>query len=105
MFKMFNFIYSSSNIYAPYCLTSMSSLLKNNSDLRECRFYILSNDISSAMRDKMELLCRQFNAKLQIIDCNPVIRSILGANLILIRHPFYGFSYHRFYQRLIKRYL
>ena len=73
---MFNFIYSSSNMYAPYCLTSMSSLLKNNPDLRECCFYILSNDISAAMRDKMELLCRKFNVKLQIIDCNPVIRSI-----------------------------
>ena len=43
-------------MYAPYCLTSMSSLLKNNPDLRECCFYILSNDISAAMRDKMELL-------------------------------------------------
>lgn len=63
-------------MYAPYCLTSMSSLLKNNPDLRECCFYILSNDISAAMRDKMELLCRKFNVKLQIIDCNPVIRSI-----------------------------
>lgn len=104
---MFNFIYSSSNMYAPYCLTSMSSLLKNNPDLRECCFYILSNDISAAMRDKMELLCRKFNVKLQIIDCNPVIRSIFegGENLISIQHPFYGFSYHRFYQRLIKRYL
>ena len=74
---MYNFIYSSSNIYAPYCLTSMGSLLKNNQELSECCFYVLSNDITTAMKEKMEALCRSFNADLHIIDCNPVIKEIL----------------------------
>lgn len=73
---MYNFIYSSSDIYAPYCLTSMSSLLKNNPNLSECRFYVLSNNISSAMRDRMKSLCGSYQAELHVVDCNLVIDSI-----------------------------
>lgn len=84
---MFNFIYSSSNMYAPYCLTSMSSLLKNNTDLNECSFYILSNDISFEMKMKMESLCNRFNAKLYIVDCCPVIETIFAGGGILNFNP------------------
>lgn len=49
----YNIIYSSSDEYAPYCLTSMLSLLTNNTDLERIRFFVLSNGISDEMKNLM----------------------------------------------------
>ena len=75
---MYNFIYSSSNIYAPYCLTSMGSLLRNNPELTDVNFFILSNDISQMMEERMRMLCDSFHAKLTVVKCEAVIRSIFA---------------------------
>ncbi len=73
---MYNFIYSSSDIYAPYCITSVASLLKNNPELDKSCFYILSNDISASNKSKLEKICSSYEAEVKIIDCMPVISSI-----------------------------
>lgn len=84
---MYNFIYSSSNQYAPYAITSMTSLLQNNRDLYDVHFYILSNDISSENRKKIEGLCQKYGADMEIIDCVPVIKEIMGGGARLNFNP------------------
>ena len=84
---MYNFIYSTSNIYAPYCLVSMRSLLENNPDLKPSHFYVLSNDIDESNKQKMEELCEEYNCMLSIIDCIPVIESIFEDGAILNFNP------------------
>lgn len=80
---MYNFIYSTSNEYAPYCMTSMSSLLKNNSDLDNVKFYVLSNDIEEAMKKNMRAVADKFRAEVEFIDCMLTISEIFrgGAQL------------------------
>ncbi len=103
---MYNFVYSSSDQYAPYCLVSMASLLKNNSDLNDVNFYILSNDISDKNRDIMKKLCDDFSASLNIVDCDETISQILrgGVHLTLMFQAFLEFSLRKCSHNLIRRY-
>lgn len=81
---MYNFIYSSSNEYAPYCLTSICSLLVNNQDLApDIYIYILSNQIEEQMRGRIRELCFRFSAKVAFIDGDETICKIFerGAKL------------------------
>ncbi len=72
----YNFIYSSSNEYSPYCITSMTSLLENNPELEDVHFYVLSNDIEELNKGKMQRLCHKHDAEINIVDCEPVIKEI-----------------------------
>lgn len=76
---MYNFIYSSSDEYAPYCLTSMHSLLRNNKDLCDVKFYVLSNNINNQTKDLMRRICDQYSAKLTFIDCKSTIYGIFAS--------------------------
>lgn len=70
---MYNFIYSSSDIYAPFCLASVSSLLKNNEDIQgNSALYLLSNSISNDNVSKFQNLCDRFSCQLHIIDTQRV---------------------------------
>ncbi len=73
---MYNFIYSSSNEYAPFCMTSMCSLLENNEELENVKFWILSNGICQRTMEQMSRLCRQHSADIEFIDCDGAIRRI-----------------------------
>lgn len=70
---MYNFVYSSSDIYAPFCLASISSLLKNNKEaFGKSTFHILSNAVSDANIIKFQSLCDKFNCKLNVIDTQQI---------------------------------
>ena len=70
---MYNFIYSSSNEYAPYCLTSIYSLLKHNKGLENVVFYILSNGITEDTKARISSLCREYYADAVFIECDQAI--------------------------------
>ena len=78
---MYNIIYSSSNEYSPYMMTSIYSLLKNNRDLKDVRFYILSNDIQEQNKEKLQRICSEHSAKAVFIDCSPVISQIVSGGV------------------------
>lgn len=80
---MINIIYSSSDQYFPYCLTSMYSLLENNSELTDVHFYVLSNNICNTNKDKMLTVCSAHNASLTFIETEDIKKSIIesGAKL------------------------
>ncbi len=65
---MYNIIYSSSDAYSPFCLTSIYSLLENNRDLKNVSIHILSNEISEANCQKIKSVCDTYHAKLSFID-------------------------------------
>lgn len=73
---MYNFIYSSSDAYAPYCVTSITTLLKNNPDLTDAHIFVLSNAISDKNIRIMKWRCNEYKAKLSIINCADKIMNI-----------------------------
>ena len=76
---MINIIYSSSNQYFPYCLTSMYSLLENNSELTDVHFYVLSNNICDTNKERMRTVCYAHNASLTFIETEDIKKSIIAS--------------------------
>lgn len=79
---MYNIIYSSSNEYSPYMMTSIYSLLRNNRDLKDVHFYILSNDIQEQNKEKLQRICSEYSAKAVFIDCSTVISQIVSGGTL-----------------------
>lgn len=73
---MYHIVYSTSNAYAPYCLTSICSLLEHNRKLKELHFHILSNNIDDDMRNKFSNICETFGAKIEFYDIEKYIKQL-----------------------------
>lgn len=78
---MYNFIYSSSDIYAPFCLASVSSLLKNNKEINgQSTLHLLSNAISDSNIAKFKLICDRYGCNFNVIDTKKVKELIRDRN-------------------------
>lgn len=68
--KIYNICFSSSNIYIPFCISAISSLIENNKELLrdDLRIHLLSNDISEENIKLLRRLLNKYNIPLQIVD-------------------------------------
>ena len=90
MVKNYNFIYSTSNEYAPYCATSINSLLINNSDMiseGEVAVYILSHDLDERNKKVLSSVCVNYNAKIKIVNCKDKVLELLSCGAKLNFNP------------------
>lgn len=81
---MYNIVYSSSNIYLPYCTTSIASLLENNIDIKQMRIFILSNSIKEEDQQKTKALFTKWeNVEIVFIDTQQAQKKLenMGAKL------------------------
>lgn len=80
----YNFIYSSSNTYIPFCITSIDSLLTSNPEFKgKSTFHIISNDIDGINLAILEKLLKQNNVELKIINTDDVKLRLKKANIHL----------------------
>ncbi|MGM9861758.1 MAG: glycosyltransferase family 8 protein [Muribaculaceae bacterium] len=85
---MYNFIYSTSNEYAPYCATSIKSMLLNNSDLiGGGNFFILTHDIDDNNKAILQSICADYGVAINIIDCRATIEGLFSAGAKLNFNP------------------
>jgi len=70
---MYNIVYSTSDMYAPFMATSLYTLLSNNDNLSDVIIHILSNDITEKNKNVISKICEDYQAKCQYYDMQPII--------------------------------
>lgn len=80
----YNICFSSSNIYIPFCIAAVESMLHNNSELRgNTTLHLLSNEISNENIENLKLLLDAHKVTLNIIDVTNFKKRIEKLNLNL----------------------
>ncbi|MBE6720533.1 MAG: glycosyltransferase family 8 protein [Ruminococcaceae bacterium] len=68
-----NILYQCNDKYAPYCGTSITSLFENNKDVDNICVYILNDSISDINRNKFDILSKQYNRKIVLLDTTVIV--------------------------------
>lgn len=81
----YNICFSSSNIYIPFCIAAIESMLMNNTELsrENTTIHLLSNEISEENIDKLKVLLEAHNVALNIINISHIKKRIEELNLNL----------------------
>jgi len=71
-----NVLYQSNDVYAAITGVSMTSLMENNKDLDEIRFYILNDNINEENIKKMYDACDHYGRTLILIEVNSIVAKL-----------------------------
>ncbi|MDR4983681.1 glycosyltransferase family 8 protein [Bacillus cereus] len=63
-----NVVYSADDNYAQHVGVSMLSLFQNNEHFTTINIYLIENSLSSHNKNKLKLICRQYNRNIQFMD-------------------------------------
>ncbi len=73
----YNIVFSSSNIYIPFCMAAIDSLLSNNEDvIGGVTINVIDNGIDIANLSKLKKLCDGFKAGLRIIKTDDLKKKL-----------------------------
>lgn len=67
-------VYASDTNYVPHMAASMLSVMETNADLK-VHFYVLDNHIADDEKNKLVLLCKQYESKITFVDIDTYIKS------------------------------
>lgn len=74
--KVLNVLYQSNDLYAPITGVSMTSLMENNQDLDDIRFYILNDNIKAENIKKFHEVCAHYGRTLILIETERMLKEL-----------------------------
>ncbi len=76
MTRSLNILYQSNDYYAPITGVSMTSLMKNNTDIETLNFYILDDNISEKNKKKMQQVAKEYKRSITFVNTEKILASL-----------------------------
>ncbi len=85
-----NLLYCSSDMYAPFCGISMTSLFMNNQNLK-FDIHVLDSGISKKNKEKLKKLCTNNNCNIEFLSVDPIIKLVEKYKLPKYNNNYIGY--------------
>ncbi len=96
-----NILYQCDNNYAPFMGVSLTSLLINNTDLKNLHIFLLGKELSEENMRKIQQTCDEYGRKIVFLDCDGLDARIENYGMCKYRGSYATF-YKLFVSELLK---